>query len=35
VHGPQVMRSVFNLTVHAGSVGISGYLRKFNAGSTI
>jgi hypothetical protein len=35
VHGPQVMRSVFDLTVYAASVGISGHLRKFHAGTTI
>jgi hypothetical protein len=35
VHGPQMMRSVFDLTVHAASMGISSHLRKFYAGSTI
>jgi hypothetical protein len=35
VHGPQVMRSVFDLTVYIASVGISGHLRKFHIGSTI
>jgi hypothetical protein len=35
VHGPQVTRSVFDLTVHAAYVGILGHLRKFHAGSTI
>jgi hypothetical protein len=35
VHGPQVMRLVFNLTVYATSVGISSHLRKFNVGYTI
>jgi hypothetical protein len=28
VHGTQVTRSVFDLTVYATSVGISGHLRK-------
>jgi hypothetical protein len=28
VHGPQVTRSVFDLTVYATSVGILGHLRK-------
>jgi hypothetical protein len=35
VPGPHVLRSVSDLTVHAASVGISGHLRKFHAGSTI
>jgi hypothetical protein len=35
VHKPQVMRLAFDLTVHAASVGISGHLRIFHAGSTI
>jgi hypothetical protein len=35
VHGPHVMRSLFDLNVHAASVGISGHLRKFHAGFTI
>jgi hypothetical protein len=35
VHGLQVTRAVFDLTVHAAFVGISGHLRKFNAGSTM
>jgi hypothetical protein len=35
VHGPQVMMSVFDLTVYAASVGISTHLRKFHASSTI
>jgi hypothetical protein len=35
VHGPQVMTSVFDLTVYAASMGISTHLRKFCAGSTI
>jgi hypothetical protein len=35
VHVLQVRRSVFDLTVHATSVGISGHLRKFHVGSTI
>jgi hypothetical protein len=35
VHGSRVTRSVFDLTVHAASVGISGHLRKFHVGSTI
>jgi hypothetical protein len=34
VHGPQVMTSVFNLTVYTASVGISAH-RKFHASSTI
>jgi hypothetical protein len=35
VHGPQVMMSVFDLTVYAASVMISAYLRKFHTCSTI
>jgi hypothetical protein len=35
VHGPQVMTSVFDLTVYAASVAISAHLRKIRAGSTI
>jgi hypothetical protein len=35
VHGPQVTRPVFDLNVHTTSMGISGHLRKFHAGSTI
>jgi hypothetical protein len=35
VHGPQVMRSVFDLTVHAAFVRISSHLRKFHASFTI
>jgi hypothetical protein len=35
VHGLQVMRSVFDLTLHTASMGISGHLQKFHAGSTI
>jgi hypothetical protein len=35
VHGPQVMMSVFDLTVYVASVAISAHLRKFHACSTI
>jgi hypothetical protein len=35
VHGPQVITSMFDLTVYAASIGISVHLRKFRAGSTI
>jgi hypothetical protein len=35
VHGPQVMTSVFDLTVYAASMVISAHLRKFCVGSII
>jgi hypothetical protein len=35
VHVPQLMTSVFDLTVYAASVAISAHLRKFRAGLTI
>jgi hypothetical protein len=35
VHGPQVMTSVFDLTIYAASVGILAHLRKFCVDSTI
>jgi hypothetical protein len=35
VHVPQLMTSVFGLTVYASSVAIWAHLRKFCAGSTI
>jgi hypothetical protein len=35
VHSPQVMMSVFDLTIYVASMGISVHLRKFHAGSTI
>jgi hypothetical protein len=35
VHGPQVMTSVFDLTVYAASTVISAHLRKFCVGSII
>jgi hypothetical protein len=35
VHAPQVMMSVFDVTVYMASVVISAHLRKFHTGSTI
>jgi hypothetical protein len=35
VHVPQVMTSVFDLTVYTASMAISAHLRKFHAGFTI
>jgi hypothetical protein len=35
VHGLQVMRSVFDLTIYAASMEILGHLRKFHTGSTL
>jgi hypothetical protein len=35
VHGLQVMRSVFDLTIYAASMEILGHLRNFHTGSTL
>jgi hypothetical protein len=35
VHVPQVMTSVFDLTVYTASMAISAHLRKFHAGFTL
>jgi hypothetical protein len=35
VHGPWVLKSVFDLTVYAASKAISVHLRKFHTGSII
>jgi DNA-binding GntR family transcriptional regulator len=35
VHSPQLMMSVFDLTVYTAFVMISAHLRKFHVGSTI
>jgi hypothetical protein len=35
VHVPQLMTSVFGLTVYAASMAISAHLRKFRTSSTI